>query len=73
MTIFYGENYMKVYIIEVISNPYAPVSKISQEGFKTFEAAQVWCRNKPGVTEYDNGWEFVSDDYEYRIHEVLVR
>ena len=64
---------MRIYIVQVVSNPYAPISKISQEGFKTLEAARDWCRNKHGVTEYENGWKFVSDDYEYRIHEVLVR
>lgn len=63
---------MRVYIIEVISRNLTG-RKVSQEGFKTFEAAQDWCRNKPRVTEYENGWKFVSDDYEYRIHEVLVR
>ena len=64
---------MKVYIIQVISNPYAPVSKLSQEGFKTYEAARDWCLNKPGTKEVENGWKFISDDYEYRIHDVLVR
>ena len=64
---------MRVYIIQVISNPYAPVSKLNQEGFKTYKAARNWCVNKPGVKEVDNGWKFISDDYEYRIHEVLVK
>lgn len=63
---------MRVYIIEVISRNLSG-SKISQEGFKTLESAQTWCRNKPGVTEYQNGWKFVSDDYKYRIHDILVR
>lgn len=64
---------MRIYVIQVISNPYGPVSKLSQEGFKTYEAARDWCRNKPNVKELDNGWKFISDDYEYRIHEILVR
>lgn len=64
---------MKVYIIEVVSHPFAPVNKISQEGFKTLEDAKNWCRNKPGAKESRNGWKFISDDYEYGIHEVLVK
>ena len=63
---------MKVYIIQVISNPHAPVSKLSQEGFKTYEAARDWCLKKPGTKEVENGWKFISDDYEYRIHKILV-
>lgn len=65
---------MRVYIIEVISNFNSQITKISQEGFKTFEAAQDWCRKKPEIKEeLQNGWIFVSKDYEYRIHDVLVR
>lgn len=64
---------MRIYVIQVISNPYAPVSKLSQEGFKTYEAARNWCLNKAGTKEVENGWKFISDDYEYRIHEILVR
>lgn len=64
---------MRVYIIQVISNSYAPVSKLSQEGFRTFEAARDWCRNKAGVKELDNGWKFIAKDCEYRINDILVR
>ena len=64
---------MKVYIVEVISNS-SPLSiKISQDGFKSFEAARNWCRNKPDIQELDNGWRFIANDYEYRIHDILVR
>lgn len=63
---------MKVYIIEVISRNVTG-RKISQDGFKTFEAAQNWCRNKPEIKELQSGWKFISDDYAYIIHEVLVR
>lgn len=64
---------MKVYVIEVISlsNPFE--SKISQEGYFTLKSAQDWCRKKPGAIEINNGWAFESDDYEYMIHEILVR
>lgn len=65
---------MRVYIIEVVSNSNPPVTKISQEGFYTLEAAQDWCRGKHGIKEeLQNGWIFVSKDYEYRIRDVLVR
>lgn len=65
---------MRVYIIEVISKSDPTVRKISQEGFPTFESAQNWCRKKPEIKEeLQNGWIFVSKDYEYRIHDVLVR
>ena len=63
---------MRIYIVEIVSDE-SFISKISQEGFKTFEAARDWCRNKPGAIEINNGWAFESDDYEYMIHEVLVR
>lgn len=64
---------MKVYIIEVISNSNPPVSKISQEGFKTFEAARDWCCNKSGIKEeLQNGWRFIADNCEYRIYDILV-
>lgn len=65
---------MKIYIIEVISNSDHSALKISQEGFSTFEAAQDWCRKKPGIKEeLQNGWRFVAEDCEYRIHDILVR
>ena len=53
--------------------PISPTSKISQDGFKSFEAARDWCRNKPDIQELDNGWRFIANDYEYRIHDILVR
>lgn len=63
---------MRVYVIEVISyNPYG--TKINQEGFKTFDDARNWCRNKPGVKELDNGWKFIAESCEYWIHDILVR
>ena len=55
---------------------YAWPSKTDQDGeysFLLYEAARDWCLNKPGTKEVENGWKFISDDYEYRIHEILVR
>lgn len=64
---------MRIYIVQAITNSSPTISKISQEGFKTFDDARSWCRNKPGVKELDNGWRFIADDYEYRIHDIFVR
>lgn len=64
---------MRVYIVQTITNSKPTISKISQEGFSTFEAAQDWCRKKPGIKEeLQNGWRFVAEDYEYKIHDILV-
>lgn len=64
---------MRVYIVQTITNSNPTTSKISQEGFRTFKDARNWCQNKPCIKELDNGWRFIADDYEYMIHEVLVR
>lgn len=65
---------MKIYIAQVISNLNPLTIRISQEGFRTFEAARDWCRKKPGIKEeLQNGWRFVAEDCEYRIHDILVR
>lgn len=64
---------MRIYIVQAITNSNPTISKISQEGFRTFEAARDWCRNKPDVRELDNGWRFIGNDCEYWIHDVLVR
>lgn len=64
---------MKIYIVQVISNFNHLAIKISQEGFRTFDDARNWCRNKPGVKELDNGWMFIAEDCEYWIHDILVR
>lgn len=64
---------MRIYIVQVITKSSPTISKISQEGFKTFDNARSWCRNKPGVKELDNGWGFIADDCEYWIHDILVR
>lgn len=64
---------MRVYIVEVISNSNPSASKISQDGFFKFEDAQKWCRKRLGIKkELQNGWKFIADDYEYRIHDILV-
>lgn len=69
-----GGNYMRIYIVQTITNSKPTISKISQEGFITFDDARNWCRNKPGIKEeLQNGWMFITDDYEYRIHDVIVR
>ena len=65
---------MKIYIVQVISNFNPLAIRISQEGFKTFEDARDWCRNKPGIKEeLQDGWGFIAEDYEYWIHDILVR
>ena len=57
---------MRIYIVEIMSRDESFISKISQEGFKTFEAARDWCRNKPGILrELQNGWKFIAKDYIY--------
>lgn len=64
---------MRIYIVQAITNSNPTISKISQEGFRTFEAARDWCRNKPDVRELDNGWRFIAESCEYWIHDILVR
>lgn len=65
---------MRIYIIESISKSDPLAVKISQEGFRTFDDARNWCRNKPGIKEeLQNGWMFIAEDCEYRIHDILVR
>ena len=65
---------MKIYIGQVISNLNPLTIRISQEGFRTVEAARDWGRKKPGIKEeLQNGWRFVAEDCEYRIHDILVR
>lgn len=64
---------MKVYIVEVVENS-SQTSKISQDGFKSFEDAQKWCRSRTHVqVEENNGWKFIAEDYEYVIHDILIR
>ena len=63
---------MRIYIVEIVSDE-SFISKISQAGFRTFDDARNWCRNKPNVKELDNGWRFITDDCEYWIHDILVR
>ena len=64
---------MRIYIVQAITNSNPTISKISQEGFKTFDDARNWCRNKLGVKELDNGWGFIAEECEYWIHDILVR
>lgn len=65
---------MRIYIVEIVSDESVFISKVSQEGFRTFEAARDWCRNKPGILrELQNGWKFIAEDRIYRIHDILVR
>lgn len=73
-----GQNGLRVYIIEVISNNDSFQRKISQEGYTTLAAAQKWCQSRPGVVGekdngYDNPWIFRSEDYTYRIHDVIIK
>ena len=69
---------MRAYIIEVISNNDPSQIKISQEGYTTLAAAQQWCHSRPGIVkendnEYDNSWIFRSEEYTYKIHDVIIK
>ena len=69
---------MRIYIVETIPNNDSSQRKISQEGYLTLEAAQKWCQSRPGVVGgkdngYDNPWIFRSEDYTYRIHDVIIK
>lgn len=64
---------MIVYIVEVKQKT-SQTSKISQDGFKSLESAQNWCRNRANIQEeVNNGRKFIAEDYEYVIHDILVR
>lgn len=64
---------MKVYIINVVLLANQCISKISQEGYRTLEDAQNWCKNERNATTVNDGWTFESEDYRYVICEVTVR
>lgn len=63
---------MKVYVIEVVTLGLTIKSKISQEGHKTLEDAQDWCRNRRGIIEQTSKYVFCSETHEYIIHEVMI-
>ena len=64
---------MRVYVIEVVTLGLTIKSKISQEGYKTLEDAQEWCRNRKGAVEQTSKYVFCSDTHEYIIHEVSLK
>lgn len=64
---------MKVYVIEVVTLGLTIKSKISQEGYKTLEKAQEWCRNRKGIIEQTDKYIFCSETHEYIIHEVALK
>lgn len=67
---------MKVYVVLV--DDYSPeghgTSKVSQQGYKTLEEAQSFCRSRSAkrVTIYCNGWLYWADATRYEIVEVTV-
>lgn len=67
---------MKVYVVLV--NDYSPgtygTSKVSQQGYRTFEEAQSFCRSRSAesVTSCRNGWVYWADATRYEIVEVTV-
>lgn len=64
---------MKVYVIEVVTLGLTIKSKISQEGYKTLEEAQEWCRNRKGIIKQTGKYVFCSETHEYIIHEVALK
>ena len=67
---------MKVYVVLV--DCYEPGdrygSKVSQQGYKTLEAAQSFCRSRTAkdITSCRNGFVFWADATRYEIVEVTV-
>ena len=67
---------LKVYVILVHS--YEPGdcnrSKVSQQGYKTFEEAQQFCmsRSAKRITSCCNGYVFWADGIRYEIVEVSI-
>ena len=67
---------MKVFVILV--DCYEPGdyhgSKVSQQGYKTFEEAQAFCRSRSAkdITNCRNGFVFWADGTRYEIVEVTV-
>ena len=67
---------MKVYVVLV--DDYSPeghcTPKVSQQGYKTLEEAQSFCRSRSAdsVTSFRNGWLYWADTTRYEIVEVTV-
>ena len=67
---------MKVFVVLV--DDYSPgardTSKVSQQGYKTFEEAQSFCRSRSAenVTSCCSGWVYWADATRYEIVEVTI-
>lgn len=67
---------MKVYVVLV--DDYSPeghgTSKVSQQGYRTLEEAQSFCRSRSAehVSSFRNGFLFWADATRYEIVEVTV-
>lgn len=67
---------MKIYVVlvEDYSSGNSGTSKVSQQGYKTFEEAQSFCssRSAESVTSCRSGWVYWADDTRYEIVEVSI-
>lgn len=66
---------MKLYVILVQSYAVGGgAPKVSQEGYKSLEEAQMFCRSRSAesITMCQGGWVFWADDIRYEIVEVSV-
>lgn len=67
---------MKIHVVLV--DDYSPgvheTSKVSQQGYKTFEEAQSFCRSRfaESMTSCCNGWVYWADATRYEIVEVTI-
>lgn len=67
---------MKVYVVlvEDYSTESRGTSKVSQQGYSTFEEAQSFClsRSAKSMTRCCNGWVYWADATRYEIMEVTI-
>lgn len=62
---------MKVYVVEVESLLNGQ-TKVSQEGYKTLQAAQAFCMGRGDKPKKLNNFRYASNDTIYRIYEVNI-
>lgn len=62
---------MKVYVVQV--TPEASHSRVSQEGYKSYDAAKDFIESRAGEPKPLRDWVWRDEDYtEYEIFEVSV-
>ncbi|MBR1374282.1 hypothetical protein IJ556_07535 [bacterium] len=69
--------YRRVYIIEC-ENRKTGDKRVSQEGYYDLDDAQRYCESRPETDQssdpkFAKGFRYVSLDYYYTIHEVIIR